>query len=225
MYGTHLGRGLKRHEAMNMATNPGGSKQAAACGQWLLERATGGAMVVVPEIADYEVRRELLRARRSAGIDRLEHSSPKSSIWRSPHRHAPSRTVLGRGASTGPPHRSRSRPRRRRHPSRTGCDAGPRRGDRGDHERKTPVSFRDGRVSGPTSVESGEFDRAMGRAIRTVAGVGTRSMTRCAVAEEPDSLAAAATGATEVSSPRALSCAPAGSPTAVCATRGFPRAA
>lgn len=55
-----------------MATNPGGSKQAAACGQWLLERATGGAMVVVPEIADYEVRRELLRARRSAGIDRLD---------------------------------------------------------------------------------------------------------------------------------------------------------
>ena len=37
-----------------------------------LERATGGATVVVPEIADYEVRREPLRARRSAGIARLD---------------------------------------------------------------------------------------------------------------------------------------------------------
>lgn len=57
---------------LGLATNPGGSKQAAACSQWLLERATSGATVVVPEIADYEVRRELLRARRSAGIARLD---------------------------------------------------------------------------------------------------------------------------------------------------------
>lgn len=32
----------------------------------------GGATVIVPEIADYEVRRELLRARRTAGIERLD---------------------------------------------------------------------------------------------------------------------------------------------------------
>ena len=29
-------------------------------------------MVVVPEIADYEIRRELIRARRARGIDRLD---------------------------------------------------------------------------------------------------------------------------------------------------------
>ena len=32
----------------------------------------GGAAVIVPEIADYEVRRELIRARRAAGIERLD---------------------------------------------------------------------------------------------------------------------------------------------------------
>ena len=57
---------------LGLVTNPGGSKEAAACGQWLLNVATGGATVMVPEIADYEVRRELLRARRAAGITRLD---------------------------------------------------------------------------------------------------------------------------------------------------------
>ena len=57
---------------LGLVTNPGGSKEAAACGQWLLNAAAGGATVMVPEIADYEVRRELLRARRTAGIARLD---------------------------------------------------------------------------------------------------------------------------------------------------------
>ena len=33
---------------------------------------TGGTTVLVPELADYEVRRELIRARRTAGIGRLD---------------------------------------------------------------------------------------------------------------------------------------------------------
>ena len=57
---------------LGLATNPRGSKEAAACGQWLLNVASRGATVMVPEIADYEVRRELLRARRTAGIVRLD---------------------------------------------------------------------------------------------------------------------------------------------------------
>ena len=57
---------------LGLVTNPSGSKQAAACGEWLLNAAANGATVMVPEIADYEVRRELLRARRNAGIARLD---------------------------------------------------------------------------------------------------------------------------------------------------------
>lgn len=44
---------------------------ANACGGWLVNAIRGGAAVMVPEITDYEVRRELIRARRTAGIERL----------------------------------------------------------------------------------------------------------------------------------------------------------
>ena len=57
---------------LGLATNPGGSAAAADCAQWLREAAGTGASVVVPEIADYEVRRELIRARRTTGIARLD---------------------------------------------------------------------------------------------------------------------------------------------------------
>ena len=39
---------------------------------WLAQLAAPGAKVLVPEIADYEVRRELLRARGAKGIKRLD---------------------------------------------------------------------------------------------------------------------------------------------------------
>ena len=39
---------------------------------WLATLVTAGADVLVPEIADYEVRRELLRAGRKKGIERLD---------------------------------------------------------------------------------------------------------------------------------------------------------
>lgn len=42
------------------------------CLAWLASRETSGAMIVVPEIADYEVRRELMRARILSGIGRLD---------------------------------------------------------------------------------------------------------------------------------------------------------
>ena len=48
---------------LGLVTNPGGSEEAAAWDQWLLNATIGGATVMVPEIADYEVRRELIRAR------------------------------------------------------------------------------------------------------------------------------------------------------------------
>ena len=57
---------------LGLVTHPGGSEKAEACGSWLLDAALDGSVVVVPEIADYEVRRELIRARRAAGIARLD---------------------------------------------------------------------------------------------------------------------------------------------------------
>jgi predicted nucleic acid-binding protein len=39
---------------------------------WLASLVSGGTAVLIPEIADYEVRRELIRADRTKGIQRLD---------------------------------------------------------------------------------------------------------------------------------------------------------
>lgn len=57
---------------LGLITNPRASPSAAACGRWVVNAIRAGAAIVVPEIADYEVRRELIRARRSAGLERLD---------------------------------------------------------------------------------------------------------------------------------------------------------
>lgn len=57
---------------LGLITNPGASPLAASCGHWVVSAIRGGATVTVPEIVDYEVRRELIRARRVAGIERLD---------------------------------------------------------------------------------------------------------------------------------------------------------
>ena len=56
---------------LGLVTNPQRSLQSAACATWLQSLVTAGVRVVIPEIADYEVRRELLRAKKTAGIERL----------------------------------------------------------------------------------------------------------------------------------------------------------
>lgn len=55
-----------------MASNPKSSPESRACKQWLDDQVRRGARVVVPEIADYEVRRELLRANKTNGLQRLD---------------------------------------------------------------------------------------------------------------------------------------------------------
>jgi predicted nucleic acid-binding protein len=47
------------------------SPKSLACAAWLQDLLAGGVDVVVPEIADYEVRRELLRAEKTHGLARL----------------------------------------------------------------------------------------------------------------------------------------------------------
>jgi predicted nucleic acid-binding protein len=56
---------------LGLITNPKLSPQGTACHEWLDTLVTSGARVVLPEIADYEIRRELLRANKTHGIERL----------------------------------------------------------------------------------------------------------------------------------------------------------
>ena len=57
---------------LGLVTNPRRSQQSVACAQWVQALVARGRRVIVPEIADYEVRRELLRANRVSGLARLD---------------------------------------------------------------------------------------------------------------------------------------------------------
>ena len=46
---------------------------AVACRQWARDLLAAGHRVLIPEIADYEVRRELLRAGRTKSVAELDH--------------------------------------------------------------------------------------------------------------------------------------------------------
>jgi predicted nucleic acid-binding protein len=49
-----------------------GSEQSRKCGEWLETMLLAGHSVVVPEIVDYKLRRELLRLRKSVSLRRLD---------------------------------------------------------------------------------------------------------------------------------------------------------
>jgi hypothetical protein len=57
---------------LGMITNPKSSPENEACKNWLAGLAYSGIEAMIPEIADYEVRRELLRAGRDRGLSRLD---------------------------------------------------------------------------------------------------------------------------------------------------------
>lgn len=57
---------------LGTVSNPKSSPEGAACKAWLQRQVARGTRVLVPEIADYEVRRELLRAGKTAGLARLD---------------------------------------------------------------------------------------------------------------------------------------------------------
>jgi hypothetical protein len=54
-----------------LAQRPGAT-EADACRQWLANQTAKGLRAVVPEIIDYEVRRELIRAGKSTSVTRLD---------------------------------------------------------------------------------------------------------------------------------------------------------
>ena len=57
---------------LGQVTNPRATAQTAACHRWLEGLLACGVRVAIPEIADYELRRELLRAEKVAGLRRLD---------------------------------------------------------------------------------------------------------------------------------------------------------
>lgn len=57
---------------LGLASNPKSSPDALSCRQWVREWTAHGVQIVVPEIADYEVRRELLRAGKTRGLANLD---------------------------------------------------------------------------------------------------------------------------------------------------------
>lgn len=52
-------------------TNPNASPTNDTCKRWLKDLLLKGVKVTVPEISDYELHRELLRANKTAGLQRL----------------------------------------------------------------------------------------------------------------------------------------------------------
>jgi len=60
---------------LGLITNPRLSVESIACTQWLQSHVMRGNRVIIPEIADYEVRRELLRANKMKGVARLDDLS------------------------------------------------------------------------------------------------------------------------------------------------------
>lgn len=56
---------------LGLVTNPRSSPEAEECSRWLESLLEGRTDVIVPEIIDYEIRRELLHADKALGVERL----------------------------------------------------------------------------------------------------------------------------------------------------------
>ena len=57
---------------LGLMTNPRLSPESLDCARWFQSLVKSGIRVVIPEIVDYEVRRELLRANKLKGLRRLD---------------------------------------------------------------------------------------------------------------------------------------------------------
>lgn len=57
---------------LGLVSNPSARGLNLACREWMERLIAAGSDVVIPEIADYEVRRELLRSNKLSGLRRLD---------------------------------------------------------------------------------------------------------------------------------------------------------
>ena len=57
---------------LGLATNPRPSPDHLACNEWLSHIVPQDFQPLIPEIADYEIRRELIRSERPRGLARLD---------------------------------------------------------------------------------------------------------------------------------------------------------
>ncbi|QEH34388.1 hypothetical protein OJF2_29270 [Aquisphaera giovannonii] len=74
---------------LGLVTNPKGDEVSRRCRAWLSGVIAAGNRVMIPEGADYEVRRELFRSGRRGGLDRLDRLAHQfgylpvtTSVWR-----------------------------------------------------------------------------------------------------------------------------------------------
>jgi predicted nucleic acid-binding protein len=58
---------------LGLVTNPGVSAETEKCLAWLVATLRTGARVMLADIVDYEIRRELIRAGKAKGIAKLDH--------------------------------------------------------------------------------------------------------------------------------------------------------
>jgi predicted nucleic acid-binding protein len=59
---------------LGMICHPRGQSRNLRCIQWARNRALAGTKIVIPEIADYELRRELIRLGATSGLNRLSYA-------------------------------------------------------------------------------------------------------------------------------------------------------
>jgi len=57
---------------LGMIVHPGGEQEVDACQQWFDDLLAQNRRIILPEIADYEVRRELVRMRKSTSLAALD---------------------------------------------------------------------------------------------------------------------------------------------------------
>lgn len=57
---------------LGLITNPLATAENNECGRWMQTHLGKGNQVLVPGIADYELRRELMRANKTAGVKKLD---------------------------------------------------------------------------------------------------------------------------------------------------------